>query len=272
MTNTIAPVWDERFRELQSDLAAARVVQSRLFPVRMPRIAGLDYFGESRPAHEVGGDFFDFIALEGDRLVVSAGDVSGHGVSAAILMSGLQAYLRSLTADGLESVADVVHRLNRTLYDISPDNFFATLFYACVDPSCNMVEYVSAGHEPGLLVRADGEVERLRATGTVLGLCPETHFQRRRLAVRPGDLLVVFTDGITEAADGDGRALCEAGVMEVIRRHREDRASDLAWRIEDAAERHSACQEDDRTVVVVRFTDAAECWPACTRSSHAFAA
>ena len=262
----------EAIQEVRLDLARARDVQSRMFPLSLPRIAGLDYYGECRQAAEVGGDFFDFVPLENKRLAASAGDVSGHGVSAAILMSGLQAYLRSFTNESPADPVEVIHRLNRTVYDISPDNFFATLFYAQVDPSCGLLEYVNAGHEPALLVRGRGVIERLDATGTVLGLSPEAHFERKRVAVRPGDILVAFTDGITEATDIDGRALREAGVVNVIQHHSDERATDLVWRIEEAADRYCVHQDDDRTVIVVRFTGTGETWPACSAETHAFAA
>ncbi|SPE34883.1 Serine phosphatase (fragment) [Candidatus Sulfopaludibacter sp. SbA3] len=234
------------------ELETARDVQNRFLPYRLPRIQGLDYCGDSRPAAGVGGDFFDFVAQGPGGLVVSVGDVSGHGIAAAILMSGMQALLRGLSSGQTYEIARVVGELNRTVYDVSPDNFFATLFYAKVDAGARQLHYVSAGHEPALLVRRSGRgVERLDSTGTVLGLTPRALYAHRTVAFEPGDILIAFTDGVTDAVDGSGGEFRMAGILDVVRQHPGARSSDLVAFIMDAASRF-ADPVDDRTVVVVR--------------------
>jgi len=237
-------------------MSSAREVQSRFFPCHFPHIQGLDYGGESQPAGEVGGDFFDFIPLQRRALFVSVGDVSGTGYAAAILMAGLQAFLRGLTSEHCPGPASVVQELNRIAHDVAPENFYATLFYACVDPVRRQLRYVSAGHEPALLVRKDAaRVLRLECTGTVLGLSSRSTFGLRSIPLEPGDLLIAVTDGITESVGAEGRELGDSGILEIVRRDPGARASELASRIMEAANsRHC----DDRTVVVVRYTGAAE--------------
>jgi len=234
--------------------------ESRPFPRKLPRIQGLDYYGECRPVRDNGGDFLDFVPLGSHGLAVSVGDVSGNGLRARILMSGLRAFLRGLAAHGPGGIGRMVRELNRAFWQASPGNFFATLFHACVDPVSRQLEYVSAGHESALLIRArGGRVHRLESTGTVLGLTDRTEYGHRTLPLDPGDLLIAHTDGVTDAADGGGGTFGEKGILRIVQRHPGARASDLAREILEATDRH-ACRgrQDDRTVVVVRLqSDAA---------------
>lgn len=233
------------------EMESARDVQSRFLPYRLPAIPGFDYCGDSRQAAEVGGDFFDFVVPAQERLTLSVGDVSGHGVASAIVMSGMQAMLRGLSSAEHCDLGDVVRQLNRTVYDIAPEGFLATLFYASIDGHADRLSYVSAGHEPALLLRANGNaVQRLDSTGAVLGLTPRAAYRCRHVMMDPGDILVAFTDGIPEAMDPDGRELQIGGIAEVLRRNRGARASELVSLIMDAAGAEEPV--DDRTVVVVR--------------------
>ncbi|MDR3698200.1 MAG: PP2C family protein-serine/threonine phosphatase [Candidatus Sulfopaludibacter sp.] len=223
------------------ELEVVRDVQARFLPYRLPRIQGLDYCGDSRPAGKVGGDFFDFTQDGRGGLVVSVGEVSGQGIAAAILMSGIQSLLRGLSSALLFDPVKVVRDLNRTVYEVSPDNFFTTLFYARVDAAARQLQYVSAGHEPALLIRADGHtVQRLESTGAVLGLTPRVAYSCRTLAFEPGDMLIAFTDGIPDV-----------GIPDAIRRNPGARASDLVALIMEAADTVEA-PADDHTVIVVR--------------------
>jgi serine phosphatase RsbU (regulator of sigma subunit) len=236
---------------LRSDLKSARDAQSRFFPVRLPHLPGLDYHAECEPGGEVGGDFFDFVPLPSQSLVASLGDVSGRGISSAIMMSGLQATLRSLLAAADGDIAAAVRDLNRTLCDVSPDNFSATLFCARIDPLRGRLQYVSAGHETALLVRRGARsVQRLESTGTVLGLTQRAAHKVRTLTLDPGDLLVAFTHGVADAVDPAD------GVLNVVQCYPHARASDLVGHILEAVDRFSshAGPLDDRTVAVVRYT------------------
>jgi sigma-B regulation protein RsbU (phosphoserine phosphatase) len=251
----------ENLNRMRLDLKTAGDVQNRLLPRRLTHIPNLDYYGESRPAADLGGDFFDFIPLAGNALVASVGDVAGTGVSAAIIMAGLQAFERGLTAKEDGTPSGVVRELNRILYEVSPDNLFATLFYARIDPARGRLDYVSAGHDAVLLIRKHASaVHRLESTGTVLGLSTRASFQQRTVTVEPGDVMVAFTDGITDAQDAEGRELREEGLIEVVWRYRDARAGDMVGRIMDAVDRFtdSSVRTDDRTVAVVRITGTAE--------------
>ncbi len=222
------------------ELEVVRDVQARFLPYRLPRIQGLDYSGDSHPAGEVGGDFFDFTQGGRDSLVISVGEVSGQGIAAAILMSGIQSLLRGLSSALLCDLVRVVRDLNRTVYEVSPDNFFTTLFYARIDAAARRLQYVSAGHEPALLIRAGGQAVRLESTGTVLGLTPRVNYSCRTLAFEPGDLLIAFTDGIPDV-----------GIPDLVRRNPGARASDLVALIMEAAGSVDA-PADDHTVIVAR--------------------
>jgi len=244
-------------RHTYEDLGVAREIQSRLLVCRLPHLEGLDYFGDCRPAGEIGGEFFDFLPLPAGGLAVTVGDVSGHGIGSAILMSGLQAFLRGFTVHGCGEITGVVEELNRVVHQASPDNFYATLFYAHFDPLHRQLHYVSAGHEPALLLRKrTGCIHRLESTGTVLGLTDRSRFGRRTMSIEAGDLLVAYTDGITDAKDPDGREWTEAGIRQVLESYSSARASHLVGLIMDEADRfagHSG-PVDDGTVVAVRFT------------------
>jgi phosphoserine phosphatase RsbU/P len=250
----------DRLRRIRLDLTRAHDMQSRFYPCSLPRIQGLDYYGECRPAEDVGGDFFDFVPLGTRALVASVGDVSGSGISAAILMSGVQSILRGLTADGHGNIAAIVQELNRAVYEISPDIFFPTLFYARIEPLLHQLQYVSAGHETALLVRKDAmRCQRLERTGTVLGLTDRTTYRSRTLTLDPGDVLIAFTDGMAEVVDAKGRRSCEASILEAVRRHPGAGATEVVGLVVDAVERFTgeSGQADDRTVIAVRYTGTA---------------
>ncbi len=252
----------ENIRERQSlrdDLNTAREVQRRSLPARLPRLDGIDYYGESLPARELGGDFFDFIAVDNNSLAVSVGDVSGHGISSALLMSGIQAYARALTVEKHADAKAIVSELNRISYEISPDNFFATLFYARIDPDLQRMQYVSAGHGPALLIRRDRSVEELESTCTVLGLSDQLTCAAAAVRVSPGDTLVITTDGVSERDYRGGRTFT-SDVVAAVGTDPDTAARDIVDQILDssAAGNRFSDMEDDRTVVVVRFTERAQ--------------
>ncbi len=224
-----------------------------LSALRLPAIDGLDYHGESSAAAGLGGDLFDFIPLGDNRLAISLGDVSGHGVASALLMSGIQAYVRRLTGEKNTDVCGLITELNRISYDISPENFFTTLFYAQIDPLNHRLDYVSAGHEPALLVR-DGarRVERLDSTGTVLGFSRRSSYGIKSLRVSPGDTLIVCSDGVSDPVYAAGSDF-EFEVLEALRRDRYASAFEISQSILSVTQGPAPYTEDDRTLVVVRF-------------------
>jgi sigma-B regulation protein RsbU (phosphoserine phosphatase) len=248
-------------QHLNQDLQAAREIQRRSLPGRLPHLAGLDYCGDCQPAGLVGGDFFDFRGLPENGLVVSVGDVSGHRMGAAILINVIRAFLRCLSGCGSCEIAGMVEELNQVVCQVAPDDVHATLFLAHVDPRRRELRYVNAGHEPPLLLRKrTGRVQGLASTGTVLGLAGRTVYEQRTIGMDPGDMLVAFTDGVTEAADAQGREWGEDGVLSVLRRCQDARGSDSVAEILESARRFAdpLMPADDRTAVVVRLADTAE--------------
>ncbi|HTP30834.1 MAG TPA: PP2C family protein-serine/threonine phosphatase [Candidatus Acidoferrales bacterium] len=236
----------------------ARKRQARFFPPGLPLVAGLDYCGSCHTATAFSGDFFDFRSPARDRLDVLVGDVSGSEIGAAILKSGIQAFLRGLATRGSGPIQGDVEELSRLVYDLAPDDSRATLFYARLDSRSGELSYVSAGHEPPLLFRGEtSRAQRLDRTGTVLGLSGHAVYSLRRVYMEPGDVLVAFTDGVTEARDTLGREWGENGIHEVFRRCRAARSSELVVEILESASRFAnpLVPVDDRTVVVVRLRD-----------------
>ncbi len=186
------------------------------------------------------GDFYDLVQDRSGRLVVSVGEVSGQGIAEAILMSGIQALLRGLSRASTGDILGVVRDLNRTVYEVSPDDFFSSLFYARLDAGSRQLQYVSAGAEPALLIHGDGTVHHLDSTGAVLGLTARANFTCRTVAFEPGDLLIAFSDGIPDAA-----------IPAVIQSHPQAGASQIVSLIMESAA-SIADPVDDYTVVAVR--------------------
>jgi phosphoserine phosphatase RsbU/P len=232
-------------------------VQQHFLPLTFSPVRALDYHGVSLPADDDGGDFFDFVPLDGNKLVAAVGDVSSPGIGRAIVRSGLQTCLRNLAVRLQGDIAGAVRQLNRLLWRNLPQDFYSTLFYACVDPGARRLDYVSAAHEPALLIhRNQRRVLRLERTGTVLGLSERSTYAARTVPVQEGDTLVVFTDGIPDATDERGRVLGAQGLVEILRRYSGHPASDLAEGVIEAINRFigDAAQKDDRTLTVVRLT------------------
>jgi sigma-B regulation protein RsbU (phosphoserine phosphatase) len=200
------------------DIEIARDVQLRLLPQEFPPLPGLDYAGTCRAALGVGGDYYDFIPLSKTQLGIAIGDVSGKGIPAALLMATLRAYLRG--AQTIHHQADltaVMRNLNMLVYESSPANRYATFFYGELDVTSRMLTYVNAGHNPPMLFRqtADGlDVVRLDTGGPVIGLMEDCVYRQDRVTLAPGDVLVAYTDGISEAMNAADEEWGEERLME----------------------------------------------------------
>lgn len=253
--HTLLREHDKQKRELE----IAREVQERLFPQDFPDVAGLEYAGACRPAFEVGGDYYDFMRLSENDLGIAIGDVSGKGIAASLLMATLRAYVHGLTALGEADLCRMMTSLNRLVCESSAAERYATFFYAQYDSSARELNYVNGGHHPPLLFRgrADGNsgLLRLETGGPVVGLLPDCSYDQGRVNVQPGDVLVAFTDGISEAMNGAGLEWGEDQLTAVIQSNRALAAKELIRHIMDAADRHvaDAPQHDDMTLVVLRF-------------------
>jgi sigma-B regulation protein RsbU (phosphoserine phosphatase) len=217
LTATVAEEAAQRER-ITSELEIARTVQERLFPKSAPKVPGLDLAGRCQPAQTVGGDYYDFFTTPSGAVGFAIGDIAGKGVPAALLMASLQASLRGLTLAGISDLADLMEKLNVLMYDASPANRFATFFCCLYDVETRTLRYSSAGHNPALLWRAGAaEPLWLKTPGTALGLRRKAAYRQAEVILEPGDRLVLYTDGVTEARSLAGEEFEESRLAEAVR-------------------------------------------------------
>ncbi len=245
---------------LNRELEIAREVQEHLLPQHVPLISGLDYAGLCRPAREVGGDYYDFLELQEGTLAVAIGDVSGKGIGAALMMASLGASLRG-QAGVVENLTELIERVNNLVYGASSANRYATFFYAEYNPRDRQLAYVNAGHNPPAILRrssqSDGRVFRLDTGGPPIGLLPNTRYEQGAFALEPGDLVVLFTDGISESMNNEDEEWGEERLIGLAHTCFDLPAAEAMNRIMSAAQNFagSAPQHDDMTVVFVRVLE-----------------
>jgi sigma-B regulation protein RsbU (phosphoserine phosphatase) len=243
-----------RRERLNREIEIAREVQERLFPQKAPVIEGVECAGACRPAQGVGGDYYDFLELPGGQHGFAIGDVSGKGIPAALLMAGLQASLRGQTIDGAPDLAAMMGTINRLIYDATPSNRYATFFYAQYEPSSRRLRYVNAGHNAPMLFRPGGEVLRLEEGGPVIGLFRPAQYSHGEIELTPGDLMVAFTDGVSEAMNAAEEEWGEERLAEAVRAAVDAAPEDLVARLMAGADAFAAGapQHDDMTLLVLR--------------------
>jgi serine phosphatase RsbU (regulator of sigma subunit) len=244
-TATVAPA--------AGDLGMARRVQGNLLPDAPIRLKTLDYTGTCLQAGAVGGDYFDFIPLAPDRMALLLADISGKGVSAALLMANLQALLRSQCAAKTECLCTGLRMVNRLFCESSAPEHYATLFYSEYDDRTGELSYVNCGHNPPLLLRSDGRVEWLLATATVLGLFERWDCEIGRMSLKPGDLLVLYSDGVIEASNPSGEEFGRQRLVRLMRGQRRS-SSRLVLRslLDEVRDFSGARQDDDQAAIVAR--------------------
>jgi sigma-B regulation protein RsbU (phosphoserine phosphatase) len=205
-----------------------RVIQQALMPVPSVRLAGLAAAGRYQPSREVGGDFYAVLPLGDGRVGLAIADVAGKGIPAATLAARTRYLLEALALDGRDP-ADVLARLNAALVNDAGTNLFVSLYYAVFAPARGMLRWASAGHLPPVLLRAGAPgPSPLDTAGLLLGILPEAKYESRETAVRPGDVLVLYTDGITEARRADGRLFGEQRLAAVLTAARTGTPEDIA--------------------------------------------
>jgi sigma-B regulation protein RsbU (phosphoserine phosphatase) len=248
---------------LEGELEIARQVQTQLFPQTAPEIPGLNLYGVCKPARVVSGDYYDFLKLDGNRVGLVLGDISGKGISAALLMAAIQSSLHAQFYNGHSpetarsalplSTAVIVDRLNRQLFAASPPEKYATFFYAVYDASTRRLAYTTAGHPPPVLFHRD-EVRRLDVGGTVVGLFSTIHYEQAVVELEPGDLLLAFTDGLTEPENSYGEEYGETRLLEVARRALGSRPELLVEEIYRSVSDWTGSPElqDDMTLLLAR--------------------
>ena len=242
------------------EMEIAREVQERLFPQRLPLIPDVNLAGFCRTVFGVGGDYYDAIELDNRRLGLAIGDVSGKGISAALLMASLRACLRTMTLTNSGDLTQLMSHLNRLIYEASAINRYATFFFGIFDPAASRFDYVNAGHNPPVLLRksASGSYEwlRLECGGPVIGLLPEASYEQGSLLLCPGDLLLAYTDGISEAMNSVEEEWGEEAMILAAQQTGDGTAEDIVKAIFAAADvfAGNASQHDDMTVLIMKVS------------------
>lgn len=258
LTETIAAEAVQRER-LNREVEIAKEVQERLFPQELPKVEGLDYAGACRPALGVGGDYYDFLQLPEGKFGIAVGDVSGKGIAAALLMASLQASLRGSAIQGTDDLTKLMSHVNKLVYEASTSNRYATFFYGQYDAKTGKLAYVNAGHNPPFLFRANGKLERLEEGGAVVGMLPPEFifYKQGEIEMRPGDLLVGFTDGISEAMNPVDEEWGEEKMIEAIHERINLSSEEMLEYLIEEADRFAAGakQHDDMTLIVVKIID-----------------
>lgn len=257
MTSSLAQLLEEQRQRqrLENELAIAREVQEQLFPKSLPSVPGVQLAAVCRAARTVSGDYYDFISLGPSCLALALADISGKGISAALLMASLQAALRGQALlDGNRGTAELVSRLNRYLFLNTSEDRYATFFYAVYDAAARMLTYTNAGHLPPYLIWGN-HVMPLETGGMVVGLFDNCPYEQSSIPVEPGSLLVAFSDGLTEPENVYGEEFGVRRVREEVVRWRSADVDTLAESLVEAAEQWGGTPEqaDDMTVLVARF-------------------
>jgi sigma-B regulation protein RsbU (phosphoserine phosphatase) len=249
---------------LQSEVEIAREVQNQLYPKSVPHVPGLELTASCSPARMVSGDYYDYLPLHDSKIALAIGDVAGKGISAALLMATVQASLRTQirnclesaarsASDGFPSAAQLVTQLNQQLYAYTSAEKFATFYFGIYDDSTGWLAYTNAGHPPPILIRGE-EVIRLETNGMVVGAFPFSEYGESRIHLEPGDLLVCFTDGITEPENEYGEMFGEDRLTELLLKHSCRKPGEIVETILEAVAQWTLQPElhDDMTLLIAR--------------------
>ncbi len=246
---------EKSLQKMQQEVQMAREIQTRLLPKAPPVVPGYDIAGKSVSAQNVGGDYFDFLPFRDGRLGLCLADVSGKGISASLLMANVQATVRGQAAAG-SSAALCLQRSNEQLYQSTDTDKYVTLFYAVLDIAKRELQYSNAGHNPPLLIKADNQPMLLTVGGPVLGILPEAQFEEASVSLDVGDLLLIYSDGYSEAMNRAFEEFGEDRLLEMAQHNRNATSAELIHRIGEAVLQHAAGapQTDDMTMIAVRVT------------------
>jgi serine phosphatase RsbU (regulator of sigma subunit) len=241
-------------RRSEQEMEIARQVQSRLLPQEAPKLVTLDCAGKCIQTRAVGGDYYDFLDFGSGQLGMVLADISGKGISGALLMANLQASLRGQYALALEDLPRLLRSVNGLFYKNTEASHYATTFFSIYDDANRTLRYVNCGHNPPVLLRANGTIERLAATATVLGLFDEWDCKVCHRQLTPGDVLLIYTDGISEAAASeDAEEFGEGRLIARLKAYRGTSAHEMLHGIIAEVEAFSQNQQaDDMTLIVAR--------------------
>lgn len=246
---------EEEQRRLAREVQSAKDILAYILPAEPRSVAGYELGAYHQPCLEVGGDLYDVKSLEDGRALFLAGDVAGKGLGAALLVSNIMPVV-SVLMDELQDLTQLATRLNRQIFLSTDPIHYATLFMGILDPESGEVEYVNAGHNPPYLMKPGGGIEEIGATGTPIGMLEGVPFESGNLTIEPGGMLLVFTDGVTEAQDVAGEFYEEGRLREVLFRERERSAEEIVARVRSDLERFvgDASLSDDITMLVLKRT------------------
>ena len=238
---------------MEQEIQKAAEIQNHLLPAEGPPIDGYEVFGTSLMCRAVGGDYYDYLDLEGGRVGVGLGDVAGKGMPAALLMASFQASLRALAELGMPA-DETITRMNRVMCKTVPDNRFVTFFFGILDPGANTLTYVNAGQTPPYLVRATGGIEQLGQSGPPLGLLDDSTYRPHTLKMDPGDILICYSDGVSEASTPDGAQFGEDRLAALVASERVRTPGEIVRVVTQAMAAHCAGRTygDDVTLVILK--------------------
>jgi sigma-B regulation protein RsbU (phosphoserine phosphatase) len=242
--------------KLQAELEIARQVQAQFFPKRIPALRTLELLGFCKPARVVSGDYYDFIPFDSRSTALVIGDISGKGISAALLMASVQSSLHAqlkMRSNGLVSTATLVARLNQQLYESTPPEKYATVYCSFYDDESGRLSYTNAGHLAPMVVRR-GNIVRLESNGMAVGLFPNFSYEENVIALEPGDLLTAFTDGITESENAAGEQFGEMRLADLLVRHCDRPLDEIVRLITEDVRNwvHDVDNQDDTTMLLAR--------------------
>jgi sigma-B regulation protein RsbU (phosphoserine phosphatase) len=241
---------------LESELTIASEVQNQLFPRKAPEMKTIELIGACEPARSVSGDYYDYLCLPNGNLALAIGDVAGKGISAALLMASIQSIMRTQLAQGVPkdfSTAAIVSQLNRQLYANTSPEKYATFFFGIYDETSRTLTYTNAGHLPPLLV-CGGSAKPLDVTGTVVGLFPGAKYEEQSVVLHYDDMLVAYTDGITEPENAYGEEFGAERLTECVLRNRSSAPCEIVSKVMEAVKHWSHAPEmpDDITVLIAK--------------------
>jgi sigma-B regulation protein RsbU (phosphoserine phosphatase) len=244
---------EQQYQIMQQDMNIARQIQQNLLPKKAPLIDGYALAGVSYPATQVGGDYYDFVTLPDGKIAFCLGDVSGKGMPAAMLMSNLQATLRGQTIN-CSCARECLEKSNFLLYQSTDSEKYATLFYGILDPANNRLAYANAGHNHPIMIAGDGSHQRLKTIGIPLGFLERFEFSEHTIPFATGSILVLFSDGISEAMNVFEEEFEEERILDIVLAHMDAGPSEIIGHIIDAVKKHAgeAAQSDDMTLVVIK--------------------
>jgi sigma-B regulation protein RsbU (phosphoserine phosphatase) len=244
---------EKSFIVMQEEVKLASKIQTELLPKKAPSVSGYDVAGQSISAQLVGGDYFDFIPVSDHQIAVSLGDVSGKGLPASLLMANVQATLRGQTLVNT-SARECIAKSNKLLYQSTSSEKFVTLFYGILDHKSHQLQFCNAGQDPPFLLSDGKEPARLKTGGIVLGIMEEFPFAEETIRLEPGDLLVIYSDGIPEAINASKEQFGEEKLCALLQEHRTKPSADLINLIVAAVKQHAGTwpQSDDMTLLIVK--------------------